>query len=71
MRTSVRKGIIEKASKEESERWNGVLANEGLAVDRGRSRKLVYVGDSQNLDVIQVYQELDASGRRRSESLED
>lgn len=38
--------------------WNKRLANEGVSVEAGKSSRLVYVGGTEDLGVIEKYQKL-------------
>ena len=48
--------------KEQLRQWNERLTKEGLSVEKGRSRKLIYVGHIDELNIISGYGQTD-SGR--------
>ncbi len=48
----MRKKKIDHTQFDKPEYWNKLLADFGLAVDRGRHPKTVYVGDSKHLSLI-------------------
>lgn len=50
---------------ESPEYWNRLLAEEGLTMEQGNNPKLVYVGSSDDLSVVEEYQSGDRTGRVR------
>lgn len=56
---------LQKVDYQSKEYWNRLLAEEGLSMERGKHpRRLVYVGDEQELLRLEFYENLD--GRKLS-----
>ena len=64
MKTAERRIVLEftQEEKEQLRQWNERLTDEGLSVEKGRSRKLIYVGHIDELNIISGYGQTD-SGR--------
>lgn len=51
------------------EYWNRLLAEEGLSMEAGTSRRLTYVGDSQVLDKIAGGEEMGTNDSSRAKDV--
>jgi hypothetical protein len=61
---------LKKLDYQSAEYWNRLLADDGLSLEQGRHPKLLYVGDSVDLEYIEGARRTDSGRVRPKDSAE-
>lgn len=61
-----KKGIRNKKT-DTPEYWNKVLAAAGLSIDAGRSKRISYVGDASDIEMVEGFRRTDTGVTRIEE----